>query len=94
MSLLQRSFQRGQPPQPDPEPSPGRARQGDYFQPRHAIADFTEADDDDDDDSNEEEQPRYGGGDDNEDGMPQSGSVLPLYSSSHLGMPLDLASYA
>lgn len=101
MSLLLRSFQRSQHVQPEPEPQPepsrGPARPEGYFQPRHATADFTEADDDDDE-SNDEEQPRYRGGegegddddeDENEDGLPQSGTVLPLYSSSHLGMVLE-----
>lgn len=113
MSQLLRSFQRSQHVQPDPKPEPSRssgpARQEGYFTPRHATADFTEADDDDDDDSNEEGRPRYQEGagiagsgnddddddDDNEDGLPQSGTVLPLYSSTRLGMlikpvpPLD-----
>lgn len=101
MSLLLRSFQRSQhvqpEPEPEPEPSRGPARQEGYFQPRHATADFTEADDDDDE-SNDEERPRYRGGegdgdddeDENEDGLPQSGTVLPLYSSSHLGIPSNI----
>ena len=80
MSLLLRSFKRGQRVQPDPEPQDG------YFRPRHATADFTEADDDDDDDSNEGGQARYPAADENEDGLPQSRTVLPLYSSAHLGI--------
>jgi hypothetical protein len=55
--------------------------------PRHATADFTEADDDDDDEST----PRLDHFDDNAAGVEGDHTrrplpVLPLFSASHLGM--------
>lgn len=54
-----------------------------YSRMRHATADFTEADDDDEEEEEEESNQE---GDDDEDhpGRPDSGTVLPLFSESHL----------
>lgn len=91
LSKLFRAFQGSQHGQEEQEeeeaePSPGPSRRP-YVQPRHATADFTEAEEDDDDDSNggiggfrgDERTP------DDEDGQLPSSHVLPLFSSSHLG---------
>jgi hypothetical protein len=60
-----------------------------YRRHLHATADFTEADDDDDDDeeSNDGGRNRYppGSRPEDEDGLPRSGSLLPLFSADHLG---------
>jgi len=60
---------------------------------RHATADFTEADDDDED-SREEAVDRYGDEEavDDEDNLRRSLPVLPLFSSTYLGMFQDLLS--
>lgn len=52
-----------------------------YRQHLHATADFTEADDDDE----EEEESNDGGRPEDEDGLPPSTGLLPLFSASHLG---------
>ena len=62
-------------------------------EPRHATADFTEADDDDDeDDSNDGIYDQYGDefAIEDEDGPGHSGPVLPLFSASYLGTSLLL----
>ncbi|KAI0132177.1 integral membrane channel protein [Xylariales sp. AK1849] len=77
-------------------PSPGPANRREYLSPRHATADFTEADDDDEEESNEEEDeedvgdlPRFtryrpdGIGHD-ADRRRSSGTMIPLFSASHL----------
>lgn len=90
LSSLLRPFQGSPRVRESASPSPGPANR-EYAQRRHATADFTEADDDDDD-SNEDGGPAIYdrgdevGGEDDEDGQHHSGSVLPLFSSGHLGM--------
>ena len=80
-------------------PSAGPASRR-YSGPRHASADFTEADDDDDEDDDDDAADDLDAGfgigvedadadnrvDDNEDGEGPGFQVLPLFSSSHLGM--------
>src|SRR4051794_38767301 len=62
-----------------------------YRQHRHATADFTEADDDDDEEeSNHGPQQRFRAGtrsrsEHGEDGPSQSGGVLPVFATNHLG---------
>lgn len=53
-----------------------------YSRMRHATADFTEADDDDD--SNEESAHDDDDEDEDDDRRRDSGTVLPLFSESHL----------
>lgn len=79
-------------------PSPGPASRQRYQEPRHATADFTEADDDDEEESNDDEDdaatrdhPRYmryrhdGGMLHDGDARRSSATIIPLFSSSHLG---------
>jgi hypothetical protein len=82
-----------------PSPGPATRRQP---APRHATADFTEADDDEDDESQvdaaeeEEDAPQpsraarksQGHGAYNEEGRRSSGIMFPLFSATHLGKPL------
>lgn len=62
---------------------PGEAETEDEREPysrmRHATADFTEAEDDE-----EDEESDHGDDDEDNDGRPDSGTVLPLFSESHL----------
>ncbi|KAK3943845.1 hypothetical protein QBC46DRAFT_253252 [Diplogelasinospora grovesii] len=70
----------------DPEPPAGPSIR-EYSQHRHATADFTEADDDDEDESIDQGRGTYNDGNRpevDEDGLPQSASVLPLFSATHL----------
>lgn len=68
---------------------PTRNMAPEYGQQRHATADFTEADDDDDEEeSSNRDQPGYRSGaraEEDEDGLPQSAGVLPLFITGHLG---------
>ncbi|KAF3024251.1 hypothetical protein E8E14_012233 [Neopestalotiopsis sp. 37M] len=81
-------------------PSPGPASRREYLEPRHATADFTEAEDEEDEESNEDEdvgelpprfqRPRYDGGGgsggihDGEGRRNSSAAMIPLFSASHL----------
>ncbi|KAK9422398.1 putative Ion transport domain-containing protein [Seiridium unicorne] len=76
-------------------PSPGPASRREYLEPRHATADFTEAEDDEDEQSNEEEQEvvgelprfsryRHDSGIHEGDGRRSSTTMIPLFSASHL----------
>ncbi|KAI1258844.1 hypothetical protein F5Y18DRAFT_443934 [Xylariaceae sp. FL1019] len=67
-------------------PSPGAVTQDEYLQQRHAAADFTENDDDDEEEDENQfdaNQPAVRFADQGE-GRRNSGSVLPLFSASHL----------
>ncbi|KAK6193854.1 Sister chromatid cohesion protein 2 [Pestalotiopsis sp. IQ-011] len=78
-------------------PSPGPATRREYLEPRHATADFTEAEDEEDEESNEdegavpEELPRFqrqrydGVGMHDGEGRRNSGNaMIPLFSASYL----------
>ncbi|KAI0155003.1 hypothetical protein GGR57DRAFT_103059 [Xylariaceae sp. FL1272] len=67
-------------------PSPGAVTQNEYLQQRHAAADFTENDDDDEEDDEDQFDPnqpsvRFA---DQGPARRNSGSILPLFSASHL----------
>lgn len=79
-------------------PSPGPATRREYLEPRHATADFTEAEDEEDEESNEDEEdvaeelPRFqrqrydGVGMHDGEGRRNSGNaMIPLFSASYLG---------
>lgn len=73
-----------------PEPGPANRQ---YLEPRHATADFTEADDDEDEESQDENdgrtpritRPRYDGDSHDGDGRRRSSTMQPLFSASYLG---------
>lgn len=76
-------------------PSPGPASRREYLEPRHATADFTEAEDDEDEESNEEEEgpgelprftrSRHDGALQDGEGRRSSATMIPLFSANHLG---------
>ncbi|KAI1877040.1 uncharacterized protein JN550_001112 [Neoarthrinium moseri] len=77
-------------------PSPGPATRRDYLGPRHATADFTEAEDDEDEVTHDEDeqddgadlsrftQYRPDGGMRDRDGRRSSATTMPLFSASYL----------
>lgn len=81
-------------------PSAGPASRREYPRPRHATADFTEAEDDEDEESHEEEErvgelprftrSRHEGGPQEGEGRRSSATMIPLFSASHLGKCMQL----